>query len=99
MCSMRECGRYCVRTATSARSELAQLERTKSMMRYFPPNGIAGFARFSARILRRLPSPPARIIVKTFIEALCGGGDAGAGPFAKAFANGPAPGSPGQPYG
>src|SRR5438067_1648300 len=66
MCSTRECGRYWVRTATSERPELAQLERTKSMMRYFPANGIAGFARFSARILRRLPSPPARIMVKTF---------------------------------
>src|SRR3954468_21748227 len=42
-------------------SEFTQLESVKSMIRYLPPNGTAGFARSCERIERRWPSPPARI--------------------------------------
>src|ERR1035437_5515144 len=41
--------------------ELTQLLNAKSMIRYLPPKGTAGLARFSERIDRRAPSPPARI--------------------------------------
>jgi hypothetical protein len=51
-----------VRIPTSKRPEFTQFEREKSMMRYFPPNGTAGLARFSERMHRRLPRPPARIM-------------------------------------
>ena len=44
--------------------ELAQLLSGKSMMRYFPPNGTAGFAIFFVKAPRRLPCPPASIIAK-----------------------------------
>src|SRR5450756_938902 len=50
------------------RSELTALESGKSMMRYLPPKGTAGLARFSPRMLRRLPAPPARIRVNTLIQ-------------------------------
>ena len=40
--------------------ELAQLERAKSMMRYFPPKGRAGLALCSVRAYSRLPWPPAK---------------------------------------
>src|SRR3954470_11139728 len=42
-------------------SEVTQLESVKSMIRYLPPNGTAGFARSCERIERRPPSPPPRI--------------------------------------
>src|SRR3954452_24583527 len=42
-------------------SELTQLDSVKSMIRYLPPKGTAGFARSWERIERRSPSPPARI--------------------------------------
>src|SRR3954452_18703927 len=42
-------------------SELTQLYSVKSMIRYLPPKGTAGFARSWERIERRSPSPPARI--------------------------------------
>jgi len=62
MWSRRESGRYCVRIPTSKMPELTTLDSVKSMMRYLPPKGTAGFARFSARRQSRLPSPPARIM-------------------------------------
>ena len=34
------------------------------MMRYFPPNGTAGFATRFVSAPRRLPCPPAKIIAK-----------------------------------
>ena len=37
----------CASTIRSKIPELTQFERAKSMMRYFPPNGTAGFAIFS----------------------------------------------------
>src|SRR5271156_3014363 len=39
--------------------ELTRLERTKSMMRYLPPNGTAGLARSRVRGCSRVPCPPA----------------------------------------
>src|SRR5271165_6112381 len=41
------------------RSELRQLERVMSMMRYMPPNVTAGLARSRVRGYRRSPAPPA----------------------------------------
>ena len=35
--------------------ELTQLDSGKSMIRYLPPKGTAGFAVFSVRTIRRLP--------------------------------------------
>jgi hypothetical protein len=46
----------------SKRPEFTQFESVKSMIRYFPANGTAGFARFSERRQSRLPTPPARIM-------------------------------------
>src|SRR3954467_8492495 len=61
MWSFRERGLYCVRTTTLSIRELTQFDRVKSMIRYLPPNGTAGFARTDERIDRRSPSPPARM--------------------------------------
>src|SRR3990170_855848 len=62
MWSLRDRGLYWVRTTTSWMSELTQLDSVKSMIRYLPPKGTAGFARSCDRIDRRSPSPPARMI-------------------------------------
>ena len=40
---------------------LTQFESVKSMIRYLPPNGTAGFARTPESTPSRFPSPPARI--------------------------------------
>src|SRR5437762_12347539 len=45
--------------------ELMKLLRTKSMIRYFPPNGTAGFARSFVRGYSRVPLPPASTIPST----------------------------------
>src|SRR5690349_18432297 len=45
--------------------ELTAFDRVKSMIRYLPPNGTAGFARTDDRIDRRSPSPPGRIPAMT----------------------------------
>jgi hypothetical protein len=66
MWSFSERGLYCVRTITLVMSELTQLDSVKSMIRYLPPNGTAGLARFCDRIYRRYPSPPARITAIVF---------------------------------
>ena len=66
MWSLSERGLYCVRTITFVMSEFTQLDRVKSMMRYLPPNGTAGLARFCDRIESRSPSPPARITAIVF---------------------------------
>ena len=42
-------------------SELTQFDSVKSMIRYLPPNGTAGFARTDDRMDSRSPSPPARM--------------------------------------
>ena len=39
--------------------ELTQFDSEKSMMRYLPANGIAGFARLRVRCASRSPRPPA----------------------------------------
>src|SRR3990170_3957504 len=71
MWSASERGLYCARTRTLSISELTQLERAKSMIRYLPPKGTAGFARRLDRIDRRPPSPPARITARTrFMAAM-----------------------------
>src|SRR3954463_4815317 len=46
-------------------SEFTQFDSVKSMIRYLPPKGTAGFARTDDRIERRSPSPPARITAMT----------------------------------
>ena len=49
MYSLSSSGWYCVRIPTVSMPELTQLESGKSMMRYLPPNGTAGFASFLVR--------------------------------------------------
>ena len=44
--------------------ELTKLLRTKSIMRYLPPNGTAGLLLTSVKGRRRSPFPPAMIIPK-----------------------------------
>ena len=39
--------------------ELTQFDSEKSMMRYLPPNGVAGLARLSVSCMSRWPRPPA----------------------------------------
>jgi hypothetical protein len=39
--------------------EFTQLDSEKSMIRYFPPKGVAGFARLSVNCMSRCPRPPA----------------------------------------
>src|SRR2546423_12610266 len=70
MWAFSECGRYCVRIATSKIAELTQFERVKSMIRNLPANGTEGLARFSERTLRRVPSPPAMIMATTRTDDL-----------------------------
>ena len=65
MWSLSDRGLYWVRTTTLSISELTQFDRVKSMIRYLPPNGTAGFARTDDRIESRSPSPPARITAIT----------------------------------
>ena len=80
MWSFRERGLYWVRTTTLSMSELTQLERVKSMMRYLPPNGTAGLARSDERIESLSPSPPARITARVrFIARPLGSGPGLAG--------------------
>ena len=66
MCRSSECDLYWVSTTIWRSPELIRLEIAKSMSRCWPPNGTAGFARSSVRGMSRLPSPPARMIPKTF---------------------------------
>src|SRR5438874_1772648 len=70
MCSINECGRYCVRIMMSKTPEFTQLESVKSSMRYFPANGTAGFARRSVRTPSRCPSPPARMTARVLTAVL-----------------------------
>src|SRR5512135_2085260 len=70
MCSFKEWGRYCVRIITSEIPELTQFESVKSMIRYLPAKGTAGFARFSVSTPRRDPSPPARMTALIFMVYL-----------------------------
>src|SRR3989338_5847642 len=45
--------------------ELTRFERTKSTIRYFPPNGTAGLERSCVSGCRRSPLPPASTIAST----------------------------------
>src|SRR3970040_1965895 len=47
--------------------ELMKFDRTKSMIRYLPPKGTAGFARSLVKGCSRSPRPPARITARTSI--------------------------------
>ena len=47
--------------------EFAQLERGKSIIRYFPPYGTAGLAILLVRTPNLLPWPPARSIATHFL--------------------------------
>src|SRR5688572_5314941 len=53
---------YWVRTFSLKTSLLTKFERQKSMIRYRPPKGTAGFARSRVSGSNRVPAPPARII-------------------------------------
>src|SRR5215472_17452552 len=44
---------------------LARLDSAKSISRYTPPNGTAGFARSAVSGARRVPAPPASTIPRT----------------------------------
>src|SRR5256885_16897497 len=68
MCVLSESDLYCVSTFMRRTPELAKLERTKSMMRYLPPNGTAGLARSCVSGASLLPSPPARIIASVLLD-------------------------------
>ena len=61
---------YCVAIPMRLKPELRQFDRAKSMMRNFPPNGTAGFARHSVSAPRRVPRPPARTMA-TVWRASC----------------------------
>src|SRR5262249_35205361 len=64
-CSMSDCDLYCTRTYRESRSELTKFDSTKSMIRYRPPKGTAGFERSRVSGCRRSPRPPAMIIART----------------------------------
>ena len=65
-----ECDLYCVSTAIREKPPFTRFDRTKSIIRYAPPNGTAGFARSAVRGIRRLPSPPASTIPRTLGPSL-----------------------------
>ncbi len=62
-CFCNECDLYCVRTSIWRKPEWMQLERAKSMIRYWPPNGTAGFVLSLVSGARRDPMPPARTML------------------------------------
>jgi hypothetical protein len=47
--------------------EFTQLDRVKSIIRYFPAKATAGFVLFAVKTPNLDPSPPASIIALTFI--------------------------------
>jgi hypothetical protein len=51
--------------------ELAQFDNGKSIIRYFPPKGIAGFAIFFVNTPSLLPWPPASSIATHFLKPIC----------------------------
>ena len=66
MCRFKLCDLNCVSTRTRRNPLLMQLDNVKSIMRYNPPNGTAGFARSRVSGSSRVPFPPASMIVITF---------------------------------
>ena len=63
---------YWVSTFIRSTPELAKLERTKSMIRYRPPNVTAGLERSCVSGASRRPSPPARIMARGFPSVMGG---------------------------
>ncbi len=61
MCSLISSLLYCVSTAVYCIFDSIALHNEKSIIRYFPPNGTDGLARWSVNGLKRLPTPPAKI--------------------------------------
>ena len=57
MYSFSSSGWYWVRMPTVSIPELTQLERGKSIIRYFPPKGTAGFAVFSVKYFQTAALP------------------------------------------
>ena len=74
-CRSSECDLYCVSTTILLNPELIRFANAKSMSRYCPANGTAGFARSAVSGIRRLPSPPASTIPKTFFCAMTMGSE------------------------
>ena len=70
-CCSNACALNWVRTYMEWTPELMKLLSTKSMIRYFPPNGTAGLLRRFVKRRSRLPRPPAITIPSTFIQVLC----------------------------
>jgi hypothetical protein len=69
MCLSSECDLYCVNTAICRISAFAKFDKTKSIKRYVPPNGTAGFALSIVNGISRFPSPPASTIARTLGRA------------------------------
>src|SRR3990167_6886751 len=59
---------YWVRMLMRRIPELMQLDRGKSMLRYLPPKGTAGFECQRVSDCRREPLPPARIRARVFLR-------------------------------
>ena len=66
----RLCDLYWVNTTIWRYPELTRFERAKSINRYPPANGTAGFALSAVNGIRRFPSPPANTIDNTFFNAM-----------------------------
>src|ERR1700749_1941579 len=72
MCRSRLWLLYWVRTQILRMLPLARLDSAKSISRYRPPNGTAGFARSAVSGLRRVPAPPAGTMPRTDLTAMPG---------------------------
>ena len=66
----RLCDLYWVSTTIWVRPEFSRFDRAKSIKRYTPPNGTAGFARSSVSGMSRLPSPPASTMPNIFFDGM-----------------------------
>src|SRR6185369_10972700 len=69
MCRSRLWLLYWVSTQIFRMPPLARLDSAKSISRYRPPNGTAGFARSAVSGLRRVPAPPASTMPRTDLLA------------------------------
>lgn len=67
-CLCSEWDLYWVSTSMRRSPECRQLLRVKSIIRYLPPKGTAGFARYRVSGCSRSPAPPARMIAKMFFS-------------------------------
>src|SRR3970282_2077923 len=59
MCRNSDLGLCCVATPTCTMPEFTQFDEEKSMLRYAPPNGMAGLQTWRVSAPRRVPLPPA----------------------------------------